>query len=371
MNKFILLYITFILSFLSFYSVIEDWGIKSIQTQKNILIKQAQIHFEGQVNTREWISKYAGIYVRPLKGQQPNPYLKDNILKVNDKLTLIKVNPAWMTREISEQSTIKDFAFKITSLTPINPKNKATAFEEKALTYFTKSARDTYYEFEDNNFNFMGALVTTKSCLPCHAHQGYKLGDIRGGISIKLSAKEFNALKKSIQNKALSAQILVFLFLLSITLLIRQQFTNATSLEETVETRTKEVDTTKKLLQSILDNDDSLILVSDGEKIIFANKTLLNFVNLTKLDELQSNKEKISDRFTKIDDPEFLHAKMEGMSWITYLQQGHHHSRLKVAIRENRQDYYFSIKTKDILIENKLHQIITFHAIVEKDSPLF
>ncbi|RLA74691.1 MAG: hypothetical protein DRG78_21140 [Epsilonproteobacteria bacterium] len=42
-------------------------------------------------------------------------------------------------------------------------------FETKALKYF--------YNFNNTqkSFNFMGALVTKKSCLKCHAHQGYKL----------------------------------------------------------------------------------------------------------------------------------------------------------------------------------------------------
>ncbi len=30
----------------------------------------------------------------------------------------------------------------------------------------------------------MAPLIVEKSCLPCHADQGYKLGDILGGISI-------------------------------------------------------------------------------------------------------------------------------------------------------------------------------------------
>ncbi len=36
----------------------------------------------------------------------------------------------------------------------------------------------------------MGALVTTKACLPCHKHQGYVLGNIRGGISIGLDSMD-------------------------------------------------------------------------------------------------------------------------------------------------------------------------------------
>ena len=40
-------------------------------------------------------------------------------------------------------------------------------------------------------------LITEESCLPCHLHQGYKKGDIRGGISIRLPMEIFEpALRK-------------------------------------------------------------------------------------------------------------------------------------------------------------------------------
>ena len=35
----------------------------------------------------------------------------------------------------------------------------------------------------------MGPLVTEESCLKCHAAQGYKVGDIRGGISVSVPMK--------------------------------------------------------------------------------------------------------------------------------------------------------------------------------------
>ena len=38
----------------------------------------------------------------------------------------------------------------------------------------------------------MRPLVTEESCLTCHAHQGYKTGDIRGGISVKLPMQLFD-----------------------------------------------------------------------------------------------------------------------------------------------------------------------------------
>ena len=38
-------------------------------------------------------SEYGVVYVKPKKNQIPNPYLLDNSLKVNNELSLIKINP--------------------------------------------------------------------------------------------------------------------------------------------------------------------------------------------------------------------------------------------------------------------------------------
>ena len=58
----------------------------------------------------------------------------------------------------------------------------------------------------------MGALVTTKACLTCHNNQEYKIGDIRGGISISLSNSEYHNVIKDMKNRMLTAKIFIVLF---------------------------------------------------------------------------------------------------------------------------------------------------------------
>lgn len=38
--------------------------------------------------------------------------------------------------------------------------------------------------YDEHKYSYMAPLITTKACLKCHAEQGYKLGDVRGGISV-------------------------------------------------------------------------------------------------------------------------------------------------------------------------------------------
>lgn len=154
------------------------------------VIQEAKAHFQGMVDTRSWNAHYGGVYVKATNGLKPNPYLKDNILYTDKNETLIKINPAWMTRQVSEISNKQgSYHFKITSLKPINPSNRADKFETEALQYFEKNPKEKFFYIfnkEEKSFNFMGALVTEKSCMKCHAFQGYKVGDIRGGIRVSV-----------------------------------------------------------------------------------------------------------------------------------------------------------------------------------------
>jgi len=363
--KYTMLYIFFIISVSALSFTIDFISKNRIQTQENILLKQAQIHFKDQVNTRKWNAHYGGVYVIPKNGTQPNPYLKNNILKVDENLTLIKINPAWMTRQLSEQLQNDEFSFKITSLTPINPKNKATPFQKRALEYFDKNKKYDYFEIDDDNFNYMGALVTENSCLPCHKHQGYKVGDIRGGISISLNSKKYNHLQNRIKNEAFIIKILALFFLVSITTLIHKQLSNNEKLEQEVINRTKEINSTKKLLHKILDNDQSYLFLSDGNNIIFANKPLLDFAGFSTLEELENKDHHISDKFEVVDDEEFIKANNKGIHWIKYIQDNYKTKKLKVLVKQKGVNHYFKIHAKEIDIDNKLLYLIIFDEITE------
>ncbi|CAG36708.1 hypothetical protein DP1979 [Desulfotalea psychrophila LSv54] len=107
---------------------------------------------------------------------------------VNDDLTLTKVNPAFMTRQISDITRVHEgVQFHLTSLKPLRPGNRATAREREFLKEFASGTREKelYSDREvKDSFFYMAPLITEKACLQCHARQGYREGDIRGGVSI-------------------------------------------------------------------------------------------------------------------------------------------------------------------------------------------
>lgn len=164
--------------------------LDSERTHKELLFSTARALFERVVLTRRWNAGHGGVYVPVTKDTQPNSYLEDPLreIKVNDSLTLTKINPAYMTRQLAELSAKSGTVqVHITSLRPIRPENKATPREDKAMKSFEKGTKEVGEIIEENRdlkFFYMAPPKVEKACLKCHAKHGYKEGDIRGGISI-------------------------------------------------------------------------------------------------------------------------------------------------------------------------------------------
>lgn len=165
---------------------LDDIRNQSVQ----IATEGARNMFRMVVLTRSWNASHGGVYVPITPRTQPNPYLdlqrRDVTTTDGQHLTLI--NPAYMTRLIAEMA-ISDTGsvFRLTSLRPIRAENAADSWEKTALETFEQGNKE-FIGITDGargrQLRYMAPLRVEEPCLQCHARQGYKLGDIRGGISV-------------------------------------------------------------------------------------------------------------------------------------------------------------------------------------------
>jgi diguanylate cyclase (GGDEF)-like protein len=172
-------------------SVSLFWNIRSIESnQDRLTIQTARTLFDLMVTVRQWNANHDGVYVKISESTQPNPYLDDPQRDIPCAgLTLTKINPAFMTRQISEITGKKNgFTFHLAGLDPVNPANKADAWEAEALKSFSESDIDERGLLTRNDgqpsFIYMKGLRAEKSCLNCHTNKPYKVNDILGGIRI-------------------------------------------------------------------------------------------------------------------------------------------------------------------------------------------
>lgn len=161
--------------------------------EKRLARSTAYAFFQQVVVSRLWNASHGGVYVPITPNTPPNPYLPlaNRDLTADNGLRLTRINPSYMTRQIAElaQRDKDGIQFHITSLQPIRPENRPTPWEEEWLRSFEQGAKEQSAFITEGQmtwFRYMAPLLTTSECLGCHGAQGYREGDIRGGLSVSL-----------------------------------------------------------------------------------------------------------------------------------------------------------------------------------------
>ncbi len=173
------------------------------QTMLQVATQEARSSFNKDVLYRRWAASHGGVYVPVTATTPPNPYLtniaeRDLVTPSGRRLTL--VNPAYMTRQVHELGQQYGSRGHITSLKPLRLENAPDAWEAAALRAFEQGQTEVISRAlmgGEPHLRFMKPLVTEAACLKCHAAQGYKEGDIRGGISVGVELAPYLALAQA------------------------------------------------------------------------------------------------------------------------------------------------------------------------------
>lgn len=175
------------------------WYLQDSERQVlEIAHHEASAYIGKDLAFRAWATSHGGVYVPPTEKTPPNPFLaatpdRDVVTTTGMKLTLM--NPAYMLREVQTHFA-GPFGEKgrIVSLRPLNPINTPDQWERAALLRFEAGAQEV--SAVDNiggvpHLRVMKPFYTEEGCLKCHARQGYKPGEVRGGIVVSLSLEPF------------------------------------------------------------------------------------------------------------------------------------------------------------------------------------
>ncbi|MBW1790321.1 MAG: DUF3365 domain-containing protein, partial [Deltaproteobacteria bacterium] len=176
-------------------------GIFHIQHNKQEMIEnEARANFNKDQALRLWATTHGGVYVPVTEETPPNPYLshvKDRDIKTPDGKALTLMNPAYMLRQTMEKyEGLYGVRGHITSLKYFRPETAPDEWEKYALQEFEKGAKDIseFAEMDGKSyFRYMSPVIVNKGCLKCHGHQGYKVGDVRGGVSVSVPMAQYLA----------------------------------------------------------------------------------------------------------------------------------------------------------------------------------
>jgi len=275
-NELLLHKISSILIILLFTSVIIISLIWNIIEQNTEIEDYARIKARATITKdiiiRKWAIQREKIYVPVNKKTKPNPYLKvperDIILRSGKHYTLL--NPSFINRQIHEiQKTETGTQGHLTSLNPIRPKNKPDKWEATALKKFMTGVTEVSSVELFNNEPFMRMmkpLITEQSCLRCHAFQGYKKGDIRGGISISIPMKQIKKIVSEHKTSIIGGHISIWILsIISIIIWIKYSYNRIIE-------RKKYTDELLIKNKAISTSSSTMILTDINGTISYANK---------------------------------------------------------------------------------------------------
>jgi diguanylate cyclase (GGDEF)-like protein/PAS domain S-box-containing protein len=235
------------------------WNLADIDSHRQeVLTNRARFIFKMVESVRLWNARHGGLYAEITAATPPNPHLEvdERDIRTPSGRELTLVNPAYMTRQLAGVvDELTDVQIHLTSLKPINPGNAADPWEAAALKRFEVERQKgewTEFAVDDSgkeHFRFIAPLLTKKACLRCHEKQGYREGDIRGGISVTFPPGTLLTPVTGQLHKLVATHLGVLLLLSALTVLflgrMRRQImvleeAKATQ-EQLVEQRTREL----------------------------------------------------------------------------------------------------------------------------------
>lgn len=237
---------------------------------------QGQAFFEKDLLYRRWASRHGGVYAQITETTLPNPYLahipeRDITTPSGRQLTLI--NPAYMTRQVFElaQEYKGTGRGHITSLKPVRPTNSPDAWEKESLSAFEHGVTEVgQIEQIDGKpyYRYMKSLIAEKPCLKCHLSQGYREGDVRGGLSVSVELEPiYDLMKKEMRGVYINHSIIWLLGLGVIGFGTRRLDGNTAKLyEKTVELELEIIE--RKIAQEQLQEQAAILEEEIGERQI-------------------------------------------------------------------------------------------------------
>jgi PAS domain S-box-containing protein len=179
----------------------------NLSQERDLMLEVARVQARAthakDVLYRRWSSEHGGVYVPVTEATPPNPHLagvveRDVTTPAGTRLTLL--NPAYMTRQIHELAErASGIRGHITSLKPIRPENAPDPWEARALAAFERGEAEvsSLERFAGEEYlRLMRPLVSESGCLKCHAGQGDREGQIRGGISVSVPMRPLREIEE-------------------------------------------------------------------------------------------------------------------------------------------------------------------------------
>ncbi|MDP3540694.1 MAG: EAL domain-containing protein [Azonexus sp.] len=266
------------------------WNIRQMESDTwRTATATARATLAKDISFRNWVGHHGGVYVPPTETTPSNPYLhvpqRDVVTTDGKVLTLM--NPAYVIREV-QQSFGEDIGIKshLTSLKIFNPGNVPDAWETEALISFDQGKKEALSISAIDGkpyLRLMLPLPVTENCMKCHAKQGYKIGDNRGGIGASILLEPYLEVERLRRNELTLTHVLILVFgLLGMLLAYRRQCWSTIQQEQT----TAEL---LKLSQAVEQSPIATVITDLNANIEYVNEAFVKNTGYSRQDVLGKN----------------------------------------------------------------------------------
>ncbi|MEO5338296.1 MAG: ATP-binding protein [Magnetospirillum sp. WYHS-4] len=177
------------------------WGVHQQRQQALELVhKEAVTHFNKDRAFRLWGTRHGGVYVQASDENPPNPYMDhipDRDVMTDRGALLTLINPATMVRQLMEDySRLYGVRGKITGLVAVNPANVPDDWEEAALHKLQAGTPEVVEVTTIDgapHLRLIRPMFMEEGCIKCHGALGFKVGDLRGGVSVSVPMQPYMA----------------------------------------------------------------------------------------------------------------------------------------------------------------------------------
>ncbi len=140
-----------------------------------------------------WAAVHGPVYV-PITDKTPPDlnlaFLPERDVSTNSGRRLTVISPPMIMDQVHALGRGQSgFQGHIASLKPVRPENAPDAWEKQALEAFGQGVPEACMEETIDGrayLRLIRPLRIDESCMRCHAEQGYKVGDMRGGLTISV-----------------------------------------------------------------------------------------------------------------------------------------------------------------------------------------
>ncbi len=261
------------------------WSLSRVdETTKRLASQVARAHSDKDWAFRMWGVSHGGVYVPVSARTPPNPYLADvpeRDVRTPSGRELTLMNPASMLRQLHEDfAELYGVQGHITSLRPLRPENRPDEWERKALVSFETGTTQVseFVEIEQKPYlRLIRSVRAGQDCLKCH--EGYREGDIRGGVGVALPMQDFlEARRSEITTLVVSHSSIFLVGLVGIGLGMRRLGQR----ERERDQAQRALQASEKKYRSLFDDSrDGIFMTSREGALLEANKALVDMFGYT------------------------------------------------------------------------------------------